>query len=241
MGSLRTSPNGINWTGVGTLSIDVLGLAYGNGIYVGLAEKIYSSPYLNQWTDRGGAAVNWKDVRYLDGLFVAVRGINISTSVDGVAWTHHPILAQYGSAINSVARGNGIYLAVTDFGVILTSPDGDTWSYRTQLSTGNLLGVCYGAGIFVAVGVDGALVTSPDGKTWTSRGPSSLTSHLFGVTHGNGQFVAVGAEGVILTSPDGTKWTQQVSGTTGGLSRVAYGDGLYIAIGADGVFTSPAI
>jgi len=84
--------------------------------------------------------------------------------------------------------------------LLLTSPDGTTWTARTSGTSNILNGVTYGNGTFVAVGDNGTILTSPDGASWTPR-TSGTSNWLFGVTYGNNTFVAVGDRGAILTSP----------------------------------------
>ncbi len=120
--------------------------------------------------------------------------------------------------------------------VILTSPDGITWTLRDSGVRDQLLGVTYGgpsgSELFVAVSTSG-VITSPNGITWTAR--NSARSNLRGVTYGGPSgselFVAVGTSGAILTSPRGITWTARDSGTTNELRSVTYGNGVFIAVG----------
>src|SRR5450759_4327117 len=70
----------------------------------------------------------------------------------------------------AVTYSNGLYVAVGESGLLITSPDGHSW---TAPSSGNYLGtpnslnaIAYGNGEFVAVGDHGWTVTSPDGIHW---------------------------------------------------------------------------
>jgi hypothetical protein len=153
----------------------------------------------------------------------------------GTTWT----IRNLGNRLSGVTYGNGLFVAVGDFGAILTSPDGVNWTGQASGTSDWLSGVAYGNGLFVAVGDGGAILTSPDGVNWTQQ-TSGTSNHLLGVTYGNGLFVAVGDGGTILTSPDGVSWTQRTSGTSKQLYGVAYGNGLFVAVGQDGtVLTSP--
>jgi hypothetical protein len=152
----------------------------------------------------------------------------------------NPLLPQVNS-FNGVTYGNGIFVAVGEYGIILTSPNGMNWTERNLGITLHLNGVTYEKDIFVAIGNKGTILTSPDGMNWTERS-SGTTSHLNGITHGNGIFVAVGDR--ILTSPDGIGWTERRVEKIGViypwfyLSRVAYGNGIFVAVG-DRILTSP--
>jgi hypothetical protein len=98
-----------------------------------------------------------------------------------------------------VADGTDAYL--------ITSPDGITWTERTNPKNSTLLSLAFGSGVFVAVGAtdvtDAYLVTSPDGITWTERSNPKNFS-LYAVTYVTNVFVAVGnqdgADAYILTS-----------------------------------------
>jgi hypothetical protein len=145
--------------------------------------------------------------------------------------------------LNGVAYGNGMLLIVGENGVIITSPDGITWTTRTSGTSIHLYGVAYGNGMFVAVGglAGGGIITSPDGITWTTRAAGTSKTPQ-NIVYGNGMFVTVGGDGNILTSPNGITWTERTSGTSKVLYGIAYGNGMFVAVGdlAGGVIiTSP--
>ena len=100
-----------------------------------------------------------------------------------------------------MAYGAGLFVAVGYNGKTATSPDGITWTARTNdFGTSIILGVTYGAGLFVAVGYDGKTATSPDGITWTARTNDFGTTTIYSVAYGAGLFVAVGYVGKTATS-----------------------------------------
>ncbi|ADI84086.1 choice-of-anchor D domain-containing protein [Geobacter sulfurreducens] len=155
-----------------------------------------------------------------------------------------------GQAISRIATdGNGTYVAVGEFGTILTSTDSVNWTVRTFGSV-NLNSVAYGGNhTFVAVGSYGRiLLSTDDGATWTVQS-SGVTASLRGVAHSGTVFAAVGVtennpnfpyepRTAILTSPDGVTWTprfleQPFNGTLN-LFDVAYGGGRFVAVGMEG-------
>ena len=105
---------------------------------------------------------------------------------------------------------SGLFIAVGQEGVILTSLDGTTWTSSTSGSSEVIWNIYYENSTFVGVGASGTILTSSDGTTWTSR-TSGTTEALFGITYGNGTFVVVGdnesGSGTILSSADGITWT----------------------------------
>ncbi len=161
-----TSTDGVNWqeqdmgiidySGTGTIfpSIVVTGAAYGDGMYV----------VAGTYTQTNATGEDFYPV--------------VITSPDGVKWTmtrldslHH---------LESIAYGNGIFMATGADGGILTSADGLNW---TAASTVNIpvdseiskqAVAAYGEvffcnGKFVALGDGGMISTSPDGINWTNN------------------------------------------------------------------------
>ena len=114
-----------------------------------------------------------------------------------------------GNELLSVAYGNGTFVAVGNWGTIVTSSDGINWSWRDSRTTNFLAAVTYGNGTFVAVGA--AIVTSTDGVHWTRRSDGN-GNYLYGVTYTNDRFVAVGMGSAILQSSDGEHWSRSMSG-----------------------------
>ena len=148
-------------------------------------------------------------------------------------------------------KTKGLFVTVGQAGIILTSPDGTTWTQRTSPpgpfgARAHLFDVTYGNGLFVTVGDSGTIFTSSDGTTWAKRN-SGTSNDLYGVTYGNGLFVTVGEYGTFLTSPDGTTWTKSPSdasataaGPPGPAHRISYGNGLFVTYGTKGkIHTSP--
>ena len=306
---ILTSPDGITWTSRalpsdGTSGKDsdltsgiLEGVTYGNGQFVAVG---------GYWTTTSGAnntTINtWSDV--------------ILTSPDGITWTSAALPSgTSGTSTNSsvteaglygVTYGNGQFVAVGEYlittsgannsttttwsDVILTSPDGSTWTSRalpsgtsgtsanSSVTDTGLYGVTYGKGQFVAVGgsfnynnngSNTVILTSPDGITWTSPvlpsgmfGSGINGAYLVNVIYGNGYFVAPGCyytannssgtwnwTDVIVTSPDGITWTSAAlpSGTSGTdspainqLDSVAYNSGTFVVVGNLGqILTSP--
>jgi len=148
------------------------------------------------------------DVVLLSAAQALVTDLPGATSLSGAGtlWTSQTT----GAARNwqSVAYGNGLYVAVANNGVggrVMTSPDGVTWTSRTSAADNAWDSIAYGSDLFVAVSYDGTgnrVMTSPDGITWTSR-TSAADNQWVGLTYGNGLFVAVAQSGVgnrVMTS-----------------------------------------
>jgi hypothetical protein len=173
------------------------------------------------------------------------------TSTDGITWTPRTAPS---APWNSVAYGNGLWVAVADTGVdrVMTSTDGIAWTPRTAPSA-SWRSVAYGNGLWVAVSASfdaNDVMTSTDGISWTSRTPALIAdwySVAYG-TDGDGQglWVAVGSDydpggAAVMTSPNGIVWTARTPDPDTGREwlAVAYGDGLWVAVAYEGnVMTS---
>lgn len=144
---------------------------------------------------------------------------------------------------SAIAYGQGRFVAVGNFGTILTSQDAASWTNRPIGLANQLNAITYGKGQFVAVGMvepyppkffSNLVATSSDAVNWQLR---TLTSgaRFTGVAYGNGLYVAVGPKD-IWTSPDAISWTRRYQATNANpsLQAVAYGQGVFAAVGTGG-------
>lgn len=109
---------------------------------------------------------------------------SIAVSADeGKTWTLAYEGARKGqdnpSWVTGLAYGAGKVVAVTNYGLVLTSSDkGKTWAsqdVKTPLKlNGGFNGVAYGNGLFVAAGQQDALAYSADGEHWERLGTDNL-------------------------------------------------------------------
>lgn len=163
-----------------------------------------------------------------DGARLYVVGAG---SANGTAWTAHDAM---GYPLRSITYGNGLFVAVSSYGIIVTSPDGVTWTTQSSPSS-PWQAVTYGNGLFVAISDSTVAATSPDGITWTSR--TIPSAPWKSITYGNGLFAAVGTgtgATTIMTSPDGITWTARADpwvGLAHDWNSITYGNGEFLAVG----------
>ena len=225
---------------------DILrGVAYGNGTFVAVGKRgaVLTSQDGAAWSFVASLPNDLNDISFANGLFVAVGGDwsfcctasplsgEIYTSVDGTNWTKRASVPIW--PFKGIAHGNGIFVAVSGFGVTSISSDGVSWTNNSPIFAN---AVAFANGIFVAVGdsgTNGPISTSTDGINWTTS-TSAATEALYDVAFGGGTFVAVGADGTLLTSPTGETWTVRASGTPVHLRSVAFQDGTFVAAGDGG-------
>jgi hypothetical protein len=181
------------------------------------------------------------------------------TSSPGQAWTILPVTSNnpnpnlYTSYLKGITESGSQWVTVGgegysfSGGIILTSANEETWTYRSAPNN-NLNRVAWSGTQWVAVG-DGIILTSSNGETWTSQTfPDYAVSHLSGITWSGSQWIAVGEKnnqsGVILTSSDGKTWTSRsVSPSISGvappsLSGIACSRSQCVAVGTNTILTS---
>jgi hypothetical protein len=174
------------------------------------------------------------------------------TSQDKINWGAP--LPNLTTIVRSICWGGNQYVGVgfyenifrgsensnTNYGVVLTSPDGTTWTNRNCGANSYLCGVAFGNKLFVAIGQFGTIMTSSDGVSWTSQ-IFKTSEYLQSVAYGNGVYVAVGTNGTIISSSNGVGWDLKNSGTTQSLTSVTFSHNLFIAVGNNGIIvTSPS-
>jgi hypothetical protein len=125
------------------------------------------------------------------------------------------------------------YVAVGDWGAVITATVDTVWTVQSPGTTEWLNGVAYGASTLVAVGAHGTLLTSGNGVSWTPRN-CGTTLDLFSVAYTDSGFIAVGDSGCILVSANGVSWARVESGTSMRLNKVVDDDSFAIALGDGG-------
>jgi hypothetical protein len=189
--------------------------------------------------------------------FVAIRnGASAASAYSTVAnlgntWTSGNTLQV--TDLVSVAYGNNIYVAVggtSGVGSAVTSPDGVTWTNRSQgqatpitslSGSATYSAVCYGAGAtnsaggtFVAVATGSTITSiSNNGTTWSTGGVLPTSTTWISVAYGNNKFVAISTGGIVAYSINyGITWVQLSAGlnTNYTWTKIRYGQGLFFAI-----------
>jgi len=203
------------------------------------------------------ALPGWSAIAYGNGKFVSVANATgtaqvVQYSTDAANWTATTGVVAGGTGWVGLTYGNGLFVAINGgsgpaTNVVMTSPDGITWTSRTTPATTpntGLTGVTFGNGKFVAVAggstsTTTSVMTSTDGINWSLQTCTAAGSAVgwTSVDFGNNQFIAfsatTGTTGICQTSPDGITWTARtvVSAPASGWKRMAYGAGLYVAVG----------
>lgn len=225
-----------------SLGTFLYGLAYGNGVFVGVGSdgvfcSIQTSTDGTSWTTRTIAnSYTLNGVAYGNGVFVGV-GVSGATqrSTDGITWTYNA--SANANQLNSVTYGNGVFVAAGNSGTVQVSRNGTKWTNIISANVNTINGVTYGNGIYVAVGAAGSIQTSTDALTWTDRVTANVSA-MNTVAYGNGTYVAMGATGALQTSHNAINWFNATSPTASNIEGLTYANGLFVAAGALGAIYS---
>ena len=177
-----------------------------------------------------------------NGTFVLVgdNGTIIKTT-DGLQWT--PITSSpTASALNRIAFGNNLYVAVGDDGVF-TSSDTISWIPRQAVGVSSVVDVAFFGGRFVAIAAFDTL-TSTDGISWTISDLDFVNGSPYAnaICGGMNGFKVVCDDGEAFSSFNGRDFVRISLNTTSNVNDVAYGGGIYVAVGDRGLirtFQSP--
>ena len=215
--SIRTSPDGVEWTPVRNNDVltQLSAVTHGNGrfVAVGFQQSMESADGEEWSTNPQGFSFTPNDVDFRDGVFYAT-GQNVQSSSDGIAWNFE-VGFQYFDPVTfePVSSNFGYGIAHSDTSLVSVGTSGDIW---------NKVG---------------------DGD-WTRRSEGFTLDPLSDVTHGTvmvngepvGKYVAThstlnaGSPGGLMVSDDGSRWTS-AQRTGPDLRAVVIGNHRIVAVG----------
>jgi hypothetical protein len=262
-GLVLTSPDGINWRVQNQLGNSELNDVIWDGsqlIAVSSGGSIYSSRDGVDWSPQEPLdtsayyAIEWTGERYIaGGLADYNRGL-ISTSVDGISWNHIDTSLQVNRLMDFqpsfvmgiqplprdiVWTGNQVVVVGTE-GLILTSPDGLSWTKQDAGTTGAFSSVTWTGTQLVAINYgDNDVYTSEDGVSWTSQHTDSISGIIKSTWTGS-EIIAVGYLGLVASSTDGISWRHYSDPNSLSLhsNDVAWSGSKYVAVGYEGRIVS---
>ena len=252
-GEIMTSPDGVAWT-------VVLSGATAPGTWI--HDIAWTG---SEWLSIGGTGyVDWwvRDPHLQNGsAFRVVPTVLASTNTTTWVhrdWTEANFLATvYGEQAGP--GGKGLFVAAGFQGVLVTSPDGITWTPRNSNTHLDITTVAYGNGVFVAFATDTVNpnavcqeLRSEDGVTWTATTltPSAgnvaanINNSINRVTFGNDRFVAVGGSSTangaagssaVLVSSDGLTWSAGIPNTQLPIAGVGFANGHFMMVDLENV------
>ena len=188
-------------------------------------------------------SVNWSDLAYGNGSFVAVGQGLIQTSLNyGNTWSSFAVSNTFTSVAYSSNLGKFVALPGFFGDGAYTSTDSSNWTLSQTLPIGvpsAPTSLTYGNGKFVAALYgDSNVFYSRDGLNW-SLAQSQLAAQWSSITYGNGKFLAVSnstSNFETMYSNDGITWTINSAlryTAIGGPSALS-SDGTILAAAIDG-------
>lgn len=131
-----------------------------------------------------------------------------------------------GNVLNDIAYGNGLYVAVGNYGLIVTSTDSIIWTIRTSGYSTNLQNIVFGNGKFLIIDSNARVFTTTDGTGLTQQTSFSASGGSTSLTYGNGVFIASSFH-YYKTSTDGISWSSE-SPLSGNITGGIYANGIYL-------------
>jgi len=249
-GKVLSSSTGASWQSVSTGATNNLyGVAGGNNwtLVAGESEIRLKGPGATNWisqlsTNLSAPAPPWSYYSALwDGsnfLVAGASGMSVLglTSATSVAWVSDT--NSVGSWLWDVTSFQDRYVAVGNYGSLLTSPEGIDWTVELVPSSATnevLLGVGGSTNFLLSVGSQGTILWATNALLWNSILPKPTTNDLQGICYDGQQFLVCGGLGTILASPNGGVWTKRTSGVNSFLMSMDVFPGGYVAVGEDGV------
>lgn len=238
-GRVITSSNALTWTVQSSgVTRTMMAVGFGNGQFVATgsnssndAGHIWTSMSgSGSWTEQTSDAYEWFfDVLYAGGKYIIVGG-KILSSINAVDW--NIVHDATGWDIWGVAYGNGVYVAGTFTGNIITSSNGSQWRETRAADLHSITGLAYSPKDhrFVAAFNNGQLIYSDDGNTWVDSVIASF--YLNGIEYLHDCFIGFGSNGGIIISTDGDSWNEYNTGSTASVQAAAYGNNAFVVVGS---------
>jgi hypothetical protein len=248
-GGVATSPDGIEWTrhSIATSStVASMTTSPVSFAAVGQYGLIATSPDAQQWITLGS------DVAPFAPLERIVRSRDrwvISDVIANGSWPGPVVLASsdgrnwqrstsdwFGTCFDfGPVASNGVeFIVPCGPGKVLASPDGLTWSLRSDNPYLPLRGLVWAGSEYLGFTYDndnqlGSIYASPDGAVWSLE---FSDAHFFSDAASNGS-VTVATGGTLFSKPNGGSWSS-VPSPGAWFRSIAWGGGVFVTAGSGG-------
>ena len=254
-GKVHYSSDGSTWalstTATPAITGDLRGLAFGNGIFMVIAQgatsvnsKVWTSTNGNNWTPGTDAIPGIYGLTFGNGVFVGVSSMNLETSIattpgtGTIAWTTRTVTGTTGlqaCAFGAMSNGTNVFVVAGLATVIpkRSIDNGVTWqnaaAIPAQSSAIDFIG--FGNDIFMATtndGQDKLSISRDGGLTWSPSVQFGMA--LRSVIYVEKKwYIGTGSNIILTSNDDGVTW-RKVEGPN--FLRAAYGNSLFVTAGS---------
>jgi hypothetical protein len=173
----------------------------------------------------------------------------VFTSMTGTNWTEQPpsISENY---LNGVAYGNGLYVAVGDFGEIVLSTNAVNWTGLNPNRRGAITALACNSNLCIAAASPGGysyhywgfpsleILVSTNGKNWIATETQATLSRIDDIDCSGSIFAGVSFGSVYVTT-NGYDW-QNIGGFPSSFHGIRFLNGQFFAVGDNGSIFSSA-
>jgi hypothetical protein len=255
-GVIYTSPDGFTWTpSTVTLPSPVVDVAYGNGIFVAIAQSspalAYSSEDGKSWTPAeipgAGPSTN-QALAFGNGTFVASLGDRIGRSLDGKSWAFVPVanpnVIEFGAGTFVVWNGTHFESSKSGADWLASDPIVGSVQYGSVRLFGSAAGFdgimgyhcCFGE-----VPPTYATIRSGDGATWKldEGTPTAVVLQEASVCITFSQYPSYGAGGGSFSAGSSCSAANTIATDHGFAPTLVHHDGpAYLLTGTAGIYSS---
>ncbi len=247
--TLVSSANGTEWVvHPGSSDRTIADVAFGNGVWVVVgadSARLSLSTDLAQWEFIRPANISFNNscVLFHDGTFYLGGIGQVSTSTDGRNWTAIDLPTE--EWISNLTHAGGLFFATGWNAMLLTSPDGQTWTPRNPGFTAEeskpaLYHARHLNGRYLVGGSNGVVLSSSDAVTWTRHLTGNSNDWIYDLEWRDGAYYAIGHLGNLRRSTDLVDWTNVSTGMTEGLAGLAWFQSRLYVAGRNGHLASSA-
>ena len=206
---------------------------YANGLWVAGSPSgaWWSEDFVNWTQGTGGTSVNFREIAYNNGLWVAsTLGNGMWWSTDGKNWTQ----GTGGTSISfySPSYADGIWVVGSSENGLWWSNDGKSWTQGTGGNTAHTVSEkpLYANNLWLANSQTQGFWWSNDGKSWTQGTGDNSTYATHTPAYANGVWIG-GTRNGLCKSTDGKVWSA-IADTNGYyMKSPCYANGLWVAGG----------
>lgn len=126
------------------------------------------------------------------------------------------------------------YVALSEFGYISTSEDGETWTTPASINIASSRAITFDGTYYWILNFYGEVYQSSDLSSWSKLATLENNNYYWWtICYGNGKYVAMANGGYVAYSSDGTNWSSPAN-LSPDWNSLKYGNGKFVALSSYG-------